>query len=108
MNFMITRNNYEEFFLLYVDNELSAADRQIVERFVAENPDLKEEWDLLLQCRIKPDQHLVFTGREDLLKQEGGLTVDNGGGEKDKPRENGNTDGDGNIEKKLSMHNEGG
>lgn len=71
---MITRNNYEEFFLLYVDNELSAADRQIVERFVAENPDLQEEWDLLLQCRIRPDQHLVFTDRESLLKQEEGAT----------------------------------
>jgi anti-sigma factor RsiW len=78
MNFMITRYNYEEFFLLYVDNELSAADRQIVERFVAENPDLKEEWDLLLQCRIRPDHHLAFTGRESLLKPEGGLTGDAG------------------------------
>jgi len=74
---MITRNNYEEFFLLYVDNELSAADRQIVERWVAENPDLKEEWEILLQCRIRPDNHLVFTGRESLLKQEGALAEDN-------------------------------
>lgn len=73
----ITRNNYEEFFLLYVDNELSAADRQTVERFVAENPDLTEEWDLLLQCRIHPDQHLVFTDRESLFMKEGGLTADN-------------------------------
>src|SRR5882757_7747545 len=74
---MITRYNYEEFFLLYVDNELSAADRQIVERFVAENPDLKEEWDLLLQCRVRPDHHLVFTDRGSLLKQEGAVDADN-------------------------------
>ncbi|HTI11144.1 MAG TPA: hypothetical protein VL832_21380 [Puia sp.] len=74
---MITRYNYEEFFLLYVDNELSAADRQIVERFVAENPDLKEEWDILLHCRVRPDHHLVFTGRDSLLKQEGKVDADN-------------------------------
>jgi hypothetical protein len=68
---MITRANYEEFFLLYTDNELSASDRQRVERFVAENPDLKEEWDSLLQCRLKPDQHLTFKNRDSLLKEEG-------------------------------------
>jgi len=77
MSFMITRDNYEEFFLLYVDNELSAADRQIVERWVAENPDLKEEWEILLQCRIRPDNHLLFSGRESLLMQEGALAEDN-------------------------------
>ncbi|HEX9513519.1 MAG TPA: hypothetical protein VF939_23675 [Puia sp.] len=104
---MITRNNYEEFFLLYVDNELSAADRQIVERFVAENPDLKEEWDLLLQCRIKPDQHLVFTGREYLLKQEGGLTADTVGSEKKKPADTGNTIDAGNYEEYFLSYIDG-
>ena len=74
---MITRNNYEEFFLLYVDNELSAADRLIVEKWVAENPDLKEEWHLLLQCRIKPDDHLAFADPQSLFKKEGALAEDN-------------------------------
>jgi len=69
MSFMITRDNYEEFFLLYVDNELSAAQRQLVEDWVAENPDLTEEWQLLLQCRIAPDP-LVFMDRESLFRQE--------------------------------------
>jgi len=67
---MITRNNYEEFFLLYGDNELSPADRQAVERFVEAHPDLKEEWELLLQCRIDPDKAPAFPGKELLLQYE--------------------------------------
>jgi hypothetical protein len=66
---MITRDNYEEFFLLYVDNELSATDRQLVERFVADNPDLGEEWETLLQCRLEPGQ-FIFPGKEELIKEE--------------------------------------
>ncbi|HEY4062514.1 MAG TPA: hypothetical protein VGM30_11460 [Puia sp.] len=66
---MITRDNYEEFFLLYVDNELSATDRQLVERFVAGNPDLEEEWEALLQCRVEPEQ-FIFPGKEELMMKE--------------------------------------
>lgn len=65
---MITRNNYEEFFLLYVDGELSTAENLAVEEFVAQNPDLKEELETLLQCRITPDEAPVFTGKDQLLK----------------------------------------
>ena len=65
---MITRNNYEEFFLLYVDDELSTADREAVERFVGEHPDLKEELEMLLQCRVSPDEMLSFSGKEDLFR----------------------------------------
>ena len=75
---MITRNNYEEFFLLYVDNELSSADRQAVEQFVEEHPDLREEWELLLQCRVSPDETPVFTGKGQLLKQENPSLINSG------------------------------
>jgi len=67
---MITRDNYEEFFLLYTDNELPAAERHEVERFVADHPELREEWEALLQCRISPDLHLGFPDRTALLKPE--------------------------------------
>ena len=56
--------------MLYVDNELSPADRQAVERFVEGHPDLKEEWELLLQCRIGPDEAPAFPGKELLLQYE--------------------------------------
>ena len=56
--------------MLYVDNELSPADRQAVERFVEAHPDLKEEWELLLQCRIDPAEAPAFPGKELLLQYE--------------------------------------
>lgn len=83
---MITRENYEEFFLLYVDNELPPPARSAVERFVADNPDLKEEWEALLQCRVHPDQEPEFHDKDALLQYETSLLsyVD---GELDEPEQ---------------------
>ena len=55
---MITRENYQEFFLLYIDNELSAADARAVEEWVEANPDLEEEWESLQLCRVDPGEEL--------------------------------------------------
>ena len=63
----INRHNYEEFFLLYVDNELSAADRNAVELFVQRNPDLEKELQLLQQS-IVTDDTIVFGDKNSLLK----------------------------------------
>jgi len=65
---MITRENYEEYFLLYGDNELSPSAKSAVERFVAENPDLQEEWETLLQCRVDADPREEFPNKELLLQ----------------------------------------
>lgn len=67
---MITRENYEEFFLSYVDNELPAETRLAVERFVAAHPDLREELDTLLQCRLQPEYDPVFPDKNSLLQYE--------------------------------------
>ena len=67
----ITRNNYEEYFILYLDNELSSEDRKRVELFVQENSDLKEELDLLLQSQLVPDNSIVFNNKEQLMRSPG-------------------------------------
>ena len=56
----INRDNYESWFLLYIDAELSAEEQQEVEAFVAAHPDLKAELDLLLDTRLTDDMHIAF------------------------------------------------
>jgi len=66
----IDRHNYEEYFLLYIDNELSVDQKKQVELFVQENPDLEEELVMLMQSRLIPDDSIVFD-RKHLLMKEG-------------------------------------
>ncbi len=71
----LDRNNYEEFFLLYVDNELTAEQRRSVEQFVQEHPDLAMELDILQQTVLPADNSVVFTGKDSLLKNESGSLI---------------------------------
>lgn len=72
----INRNNYEEYFILYLDNELGMDERRSVEEFAKANPDLQEELDLLLQTKLTPDNHIVFENREDLLFSDSDPVID--------------------------------
>jgi anti-sigma factor RsiW len=66
----INRYNYEEYFLLYVDNELTKAERLEVETFVHNNPDLEEELIMLKQSKLKPEAFISFPGKSVLMKPE--------------------------------------
>ena len=68
----INRYNYEEYFLLYVDNELPAAERAAVEKFAREHPDLSQELELLKQSVLRPEPHQVFTNKETLMRSSQG------------------------------------
>ena len=48
----LTREAYEEAFLMYVDDELTTEQKAAVEAFAAQHPDLKEELDLLLSTKL--------------------------------------------------------
>lgn len=56
----VNRNNYEEYFLLYADNELSAEAKVEVELFIKNNPDLEEELTMLRQAVLKPDNSILI------------------------------------------------
>jgi hypothetical protein len=64
---IINRHNYEECFILYWDNELSASQKQAVENFVKGNQDLEEEFNILGQTRFVPDNNIHLEKKEFLL-----------------------------------------
>jgi hypothetical protein len=72
---MITRDNYEAWFILYLDNELDAEAKAAVEAFALAHPDLGEELEMLLQTRLVPESHLSFGPLDSLLKTESAETA---------------------------------
>lgn len=66
----ITRHNYEEFFMLYADDELSAEQRRAVEMFVEANPDLKTELDLFLSIKLQEDPSVTLEDKSFLFRKE--------------------------------------
>ncbi|MBC8033059.1 MAG: hypothetical protein H7Y03_02875 [Chitinophagaceae bacterium] len=66
----IDRQNYEEYFLLYSDGELDAQQRQAIDKFVIENPDLKAELQLFQELQVMPDNQLVFTDKKSLYRKQ--------------------------------------
>lgn len=65
----INRDNYEECFILYVDNELPVTAKKLVEEFVKDNPDLEDELVMLQQSKLVPDRTILFDGKEFLMKE---------------------------------------
>src|SRR5712672_589648 len=65
----INRNNYETYFLLYIDRELNPSEMSEVEKFVTENADLQKEFSLLRQTVLLPAQ-TVFDQKELLFRKE--------------------------------------
>ena len=73
----INRNNYEEYFLLYADKELSAEEKNMVQMFVKQNPDLEEEFIMLQQSVLKPDDTIGLQDKSSLFRNEQFINQDN-------------------------------
>ena len=65
-NHTINLGNYEEYFILYMDNELHGEQKLMVENFIALHPHLAEELDILMSLKLPADE-VSFTGKEELL-----------------------------------------
>ena len=65
INNTIHTGNYEEFFILYMDNELTVEQREMVETFLEAHPELRAELDLLLSTQL-PAETISFD-KESLL-----------------------------------------
>ena len=73
----INRNNYEEYFLLYADNELSGSEKEVVEAFVMMNIDLKNEFLITQLTVISPDQNIQLDDKSFLLKKNTDFITEN-------------------------------
>lgn len=66
----IHENNYEEIFVLYHDNELTVDQMLETEQFLNGYPQLKNEFDLIGQARLVPEDAVIFPGKKHLYRKE--------------------------------------
>lgn len=66
----INHDNYDTWLMLYLDNELTAAEREAVEAFAKANPAVQEELDGLRETMLQPELPVAMPGKERLLKPE--------------------------------------
>lgn len=69
-NFPVTESNYEEYFVLYGDDELTREEKEYVEQFVYRHPQHQAEFELILRAKVQADNSIVFTGKESLYRHE--------------------------------------
>lgn len=64
----ITIANHDWYFAAYVENDLSREEVAALEEFVAANPQMQRELNLMLQARLKPEPEVVFAGKDNLKR----------------------------------------
>ena len=67
---MINRHNYETWFLMYVDNELNASEKLLVENFLAAYPEFQSSFDLLQQIKFLPDEKINYEEKDILYSDQ--------------------------------------
>lgn len=64
----INKDNYEEYFLLYADNELSDREKMMVEEFVKQHTYLEEEFFTFKQLAFTPEDELTPEDKNALFR----------------------------------------
>ena len=64
----ITFDNYEEWLVLYMDNELNAEQKKTVEEFIAAYPSVKQDLAVLQRTKLQPEK-IIFTNKETLYRK---------------------------------------
>lgn len=60
--------NYEERFVDYMEGLLDASEMKEVESFVAQHPELEEDFKLFCSTKLEPDTNVVYTKKESLMQ----------------------------------------
>jgi hypothetical protein len=66
----ISPDNYQQVFILYYDDELTAAERKETETFALENPALKNEFELFKKIKLEPAKRVTFPNKRLLYKKD--------------------------------------
>ena len=76
----ITESNYEEYLLLYIDDELTSIERNAVETFVQQHPQYAAELEVLQQAKFCHEDTMDFASKNALFKnEENEIGIDNYG-----------------------------
>ncbi len=67
----ITRDNYESFFILYLDKELSPEEMLEVDTFITGHPDLMQEFLKFKEVLLQPEEQIIFNHKTQILRDEG-------------------------------------
>src|SRR6476469_7899982 len=59
-NSTIHLGNYEEFFILYMDNELTSEQMNMVDAFLVIHPDLRGEFEMLMSTKLPSEEFNII------------------------------------------------
>ncbi len=65
----INEDNYETYFIAWHEDDLSAAEKKDLERFIKKNPFLKKEFSLFGKLTLNSDDFVVFPDKEMLYQR---------------------------------------